>query len=614
MISQAIYRTNFGEVVAAAAEERSSVEKSRVDQAGVQVVHTAGGLELLIGVVASSLDGELGPSQTSPTVEQVIQYCQGSQQHDIPTMLRQAIAASIPDGQGGGTIPKPTEMVMAIQGRRLYLAQLGDSHAYLVREGQLVRLTREHTVVGDLMHLEKTVPPHVPFRIGKTEQNRVMETVQTDDADTTIHMPGTDGKPFIDLVPGDGVLLSTDGLVEPIVSTGRNNHLKEDFISLYETHSPSVIADRLMQAANTSQTSNRHSLIVLKSDQSSIPVATGGLLGNSCLGQIGVIALILIVSIALGLGAAIAVPAMVNPKPLPVTAANQTPKFISILSADGLVQATLPGQPADNLAAGGTLNAVPGTVLTSTRGTSKLQMLDGTNLYIDNNTNALLEKLADPKANILSSVIILNKGAVIVDSSHANNTTTTVQDPNPVQSSVVGSYVGVEYVPDQKVFTVTCMEGPCQVSGASQKKTLNSGEMVSLMDGKFGTIIPADWSRWTSLCDTDCPIQPPATLPTPTIVPTPVPYLGSILVDPTADPTAILLFFADPIIPVTGQQAAHSDPTATSLPPSPTATTTTVIASSNPPPQPKPTQPPNPNSGKKQKPPKPPHGKGKGGG
>jgi hypothetical protein len=222
-------------------------------------------------------------------------------------------------------------------------------------------------------------------------------------------------------------------------------------------------------------------------------------------------------------------------------------------------------------------------------------------------------------------VIILNKGGVIIDSSHANNTKSTVQAPNPVQSSAVGNFFGVEYIPDQKVFTVTCMEGPCQVSGASQRKTLNTSEMVSLTDGQFGTILPADWSRWTSLCDTDCPIQPPATLPTPTTIPTPVPYLGSI--DPTADPTAILQFLADPIIPVSGQQIAQSNPTATSIPPSPTAdptatsttttTTTTAISSTNPPPQPKPTQPPNPNSGKKQKPPKPPkppHGKGKGGG
>ena len=90
----------------------------------------------------------------------------------------------------------------------LLLAHVGDSRAYLLREGEGLRqLTRDHTVVAQLvrqLRLSEEEAASHPFR-------SVLVTAVGLDADLEVELPAP-----LALRPGDQVLICSDGLTEPL--------------------------------------------------------------------------------------------------------------------------------------------------------------------------------------------------------------------------------------------------------------------------------------------------------------------------------------------------------------------------------------------------------------
>jgi serine/threonine protein phosphatase PrpC len=96
-----------------------------------------------------------------------------------------------------------TLTAVVTDGERFTLAHLGDSRGYVVHDGVLTQVTRDHTYVQDLIDEGRLEPGAVaehPWR------NVVMRTVGT-----------AGGEPdliALNLVPGDRVLLASDGLTD----------------------------------------------------------------------------------------------------------------------------------------------------------------------------------------------------------------------------------------------------------------------------------------------------------------------------------------------------------------------------------------------------------------
>lgn len=138
-------------------------------------------------------------------------------------------AAQDPGLAGMGT----TLTVFLVEGNTLRLAHVGDSRAYLLRDGQLQQITKDHTVVQRMVDEGRITAPeaHIhPQRSILTRALGVDQEIQVDQAS-------------IEPQPGDRLLLCSDGL------TGM---IDEEVILgiLTQEQDPQAASDALVEAAN----------------------------------------------------------------------------------------------------------------------------------------------------------------------------------------------------------------------------------------------------------------------------------------------------------------------------------------------------------------------------
>jgi protein phosphatase len=89
-----------------------------------------------------------------------------------------------------------------IRGRKLFLAHVGDSRAYLLRGGKITCLTQDHTTVGDLVRMKVISPDKVRTHTQRSILNRAIGL-------TLFVKP--DIQEFV-LEEGDRLVLCSDGL------------------------------------------------------------------------------------------------------------------------------------------------------------------------------------------------------------------------------------------------------------------------------------------------------------------------------------------------------------------------------------------------------------------
>ena len=129
---------------------------------------------------------------------------------DPATVLREAIELAQAQVHAG-VLAEPARAGMATtltavftDGETFVLAHLGDSRGYVFRDGELTRVTRDHTYVQDLLdegRIDGSEAAHHPWR------NVVMRTVNGSEG----------GEPdllSLFLKPGDRILLASDGLTD----------------------------------------------------------------------------------------------------------------------------------------------------------------------------------------------------------------------------------------------------------------------------------------------------------------------------------------------------------------------------------------------------------------
>ncbi|OBJ54825.1 PP2C family serine/threonine-protein phosphatase [Mycobacterium sp. 1423905.2] len=102
-----------------------------------------------------------------------------------------------------------TVVAVVISGSRALVAHLGDSRAYLFRERQLQRLTRDHTVLQDLIDANAVNPEEANQHPARNTLSRHVAMYPRALPDATT----------VALETGDRILLCSDGLSGPVDET-----------------------------------------------------------------------------------------------------------------------------------------------------------------------------------------------------------------------------------------------------------------------------------------------------------------------------------------------------------------------------------------------------------
>ncbi|HEY8339094.1 MAG TPA: Stp1/IreP family PP2C-type Ser/Thr phosphatase [Egibacteraceae bacterium] len=116
--------------------------------------------------------------------------------------VRQAAAADLARAGMGTTVT-----AAVVVGDRLCLGHVGDSRAYLLRDGALRQLTEDHSHVAELVRAGQITPAEARVHPHRAVITRALGLEDTVEVDTPEPEP---------LAPGDVVLLCSDGLTEPL--------------------------------------------------------------------------------------------------------------------------------------------------------------------------------------------------------------------------------------------------------------------------------------------------------------------------------------------------------------------------------------------------------------
>lgn len=249
------------------------------DRVALRRFQTRGGLPLTVAMVADGIGGhQSGEVAAERAIETVFAELEASQLSDpgaLPGSLQFALeranevvireAARDRTKRGMGT----TATVVAISGRRLYLAHVGDSRAYLVRNGQARQLTRDHiwslemVRAGILTEEEARGHPKAGELVASIGQGPELKV------DTGLYLEATDSEQAarqnqgLRLDDGDRLLLCSDGLIKE--RRERPGHYVDDaeIISLVTRLAPEKAAQALVNKAVARQADDNVSAIVV---------------------------------------------------------------------------------------------------------------------------------------------------------------------------------------------------------------------------------------------------------------------------------------------------------------------------------------------------------------
>jgi protein phosphatase len=209
-----------------------------------------------------------------------------------------------------------TMTAAVIHGDMLYVANVGDSRVYLLRDGRLSQLTRDHTLAQQKLDRGIIQPSQLDADPGSNVLTRSMGARQTVEVDLF---------PALQLVQGDVVLACSDGLTDMLADA--------EIARLIGNNPAKRATQRLIAAANHNGGRDNISVVVARVGEKQAP-AGGGLLDSIrqmskpwqiALLALGLMVIVAAVALLAYLGWWISGPQKVTPTPPPPTVAATTP-------------------------------------------------------------------------------------------------------------------------------------------------------------------------------------------------------------------------------------------------------------------------------------------------
>lgn len=193
--------------------------------------------------VADGMGGHLAGEIASATALEPIAALDGRVFADAPaavSALREAVsranravaakAADDPHYRGMGT----TLTAVMVEGRRLHVAHVGDSRAYLLRSGTFSQLTTDHTLVQHLIDEGQLTAEEAETHPQRSIVTRAIGVSSDVDVDTL----------SLGLETGDQILLCSDGLTGVV----DDEHIRQELTGQHDT---SDAVQRLVTMANS---------------------------------------------------------------------------------------------------------------------------------------------------------------------------------------------------------------------------------------------------------------------------------------------------------------------------------------------------------------------------
>jgi len=220
-------RTDKSHLITVAQTHPGMSGKNNEDRFAVTAYHVSekNPMPVLLAVLSDGIGGHrAGEIAAEIAVNCISQKVAGSDAHNPVGLLQQAIieasariyeeAQNSPERQGMGA----TCVAVLVLNNRLFAASVGDSRLYLIREGQIRKLSTDHTWIQEALEAGVLEPSqaeghpnaHVIRRyLGSPNPPQVDIRLRLNDSETNAEAEGNQG---FTLLPGDHLLLCSDGL------------------------------------------------------------------------------------------------------------------------------------------------------------------------------------------------------------------------------------------------------------------------------------------------------------------------------------------------------------------------------------------------------------------
>jgi PPM family protein phosphatase len=187
--------------------------------------------------VADGVGGHLGGEVASSMAIEALDALDGSDglMQALVDEIQKANRRVLEKGQGDPALQGmgTTLTVLMVEGEKAHVAHVGDSRAYLLRDGSLKQLTEDHTLVQRMVAEGRISPEEA----GRHPQRSILTRAIGLDEDVPVEQL------TLDVHGGDRLLLCTDGLTDMIGD--------ELIQAVLETErDPQAVSDRLVEEAN----------------------------------------------------------------------------------------------------------------------------------------------------------------------------------------------------------------------------------------------------------------------------------------------------------------------------------------------------------------------------
>jgi PPM family protein phosphatase len=237
--------------------------QSSLDEPEVQYSSPQGCLFVVADGVGGSAGGERASALAVNTVETFIldtlNWCARLEGNDGNQVLaefqRALVRADAKLIQEARCRPELTGMATTLTlayslNNELFIAHVGDSRCYLMRNGMLCRLTNDHTLVGEMVRHGALKPEEAAHH---HLRHVVTNVVGGHDRGVTVELHK------LPLEAGDRLLLCSDGLTEMVP--------EEEIIELLSAEAdPALVCDRLVDRANEAGGKDNVTVVVARFD------------------------------------------------------------------------------------------------------------------------------------------------------------------------------------------------------------------------------------------------------------------------------------------------------------------------------------------------------------